>query len=398
MPSSVPDLVTDDRDVLWADFLDRLLAWKRFLAIGLVVVWAAVALLFFGRGRAYECTATLVFPDLARVGITFPGEPPPRQVGIHFSEYRKLEQILSDASVIEARLGTLLDARERRALLADLDDHLTPMTTNPRQDVARMDKLDTIVGFGLAYETRPEERARAVVRTLGALARDAFVTLSAIEQAQHAIARTTTEIAELTVDRDTLTVKNASLQQVLKELESLRAAFPSAALPSTRQVVDIKDGGDRFLPPDIQLVGARSASTQHQHEIRVLDRRIQFAALKREFFQRVAARLDGEMKTKGAAVEGIPGMVREELAALRKKHGGTVDLGRVESAAEEMAVSLSSYETAVRWLQAPTLKPAPRLVPALKAGVAATLLMLAVALCGALWQSRRALPRRARAA
>jgi hypothetical protein len=398
MPSPVPDHSSDDRDVLWADFLDRLAAWKRFLLIGLALAWAAVAVLFFGQGRAYECAATLAFPDLAKVGLALPGEPPPRQVGIHFSEYKKIERVLTDAALIEARLGTLLDASERRLFLADLGDHIVPTTTTPRQDVARMDKFDTVMGLGLSYQTRPGDRARDVVLALGALVRDAFVTLTAVEHAQNNVGRLTTEIAETTVERDTLTVKNASLQQVLKELESLRAAFPSAALPSTRQVVDIKDGGDRFLPPDIQLVGARSAYTQHQHEIRVLDRRMQFLTLKREFFQRLAARLDREIKATGAAVSGIPRIVEEELAALRKNHPGDIDLPRVDAAAEELAVSLSSYETAVRWLQSPTLKPARRLVPALRTGFAASLLVGMVALCGALWQSRRALPRRARAA
>jgi hypothetical protein len=400
MQDNIPPSVPAERDVGWTDYVDTVLHWWRFVAFGCLAGWVLVLLGAWLIPRDYDCTATVALPmvapkpkkqELVESGVPLAvlreldrEEPRP---GVPLATYKLLEKRLGDEAVLNKGLGHLLGPREIRELIRDFSKHFSPITTNPRNDIERITPEDTITGVQVSYQDHPAEHARAIVSALAGLVRDAFITTLVLEQVETQSVRASFDGLQASGERLNLLAENGSLALQEGEVGQLARAFGgSGAAP--REVVDIKEGGYRYLPPQTQLVGIKASIAHNAHKARLRERETKLARLRVAFFRKLDDRLRAEFRKSGhQVVTDAAAVVRDELATfLKGQDAADPELGFIRQEMEGMADMLITFGAATRLVQLPTAKRRPRALPTLGAALAVPILLVAAALVGESWK------------
>jgi hypothetical protein len=102
----------------------------------------------------------------------------------------------------------------------------------------------------------------------------------------------------------------------VQDMKAILARYPDAARMDARQVVSVNaaEGGERYLSPLAQLVGAESAISQKREDITRLERRIQQRTVLAQYFQKAEALVDTSPDT-AALIEGLRALVEPAFAA-----------------------------------------------------------------------------------
>jgi hypothetical protein len=400
MQEVAPPAQPPEPDVAWTDYVDTVLHWWRFVVYGCLAGWVLVLLGAFLIPRDYECTAALALPtinpkqkkqEMAESGVPLSvlreldkEEPKP---GVPLATYKRLEKRLGDEAVLTAALRDQLSPRQIRRVIRDFTKHVSAITTNPRNDVERMTKDDTITGVQVYYEGHPEEHARAVVTVLAGLVRDAFVTTMVLDQIEQQTVRASVDSIQAMGESLNFLAENDSLAIQADQVARLTRESPGAA-GSPREVVDVKEGGYRYLPPPTQLVGIRATEAYNAHKARLRAREAKLARLRLAYFGRLDERLRAEFQKAGRQVVSDPSAVmREELAGFLQGRTATdPEVGFVRQEVEGMAEMIATFGRGARVVQLPTAKARPRALPALAAALAVPLLLIAAALVGESWK------------
>ena len=85
----------------------------------------------------------------------------------------------------------------------------------------------------------------------------------------------------------------------VEDMKAIIARYPEASRMDSRQVVSVNeaDGGDRYLSPIAQLVGAETKISQQKEQIRRLERRIQQRELLASFFSEASGLVNATLNT-----------------------------------------------------------------------------------------------------
>jgi hypothetical protein len=372
--------------------------------IGLAI--SAVILLFAGRlvPQSENCEATLGLPTLTLPSAIVSSKEEATKAsgsgvagserldaGIPLVAYKKLERALADEAVLGNALRGKVDPADIKTLAGMMSEHVTPLTAIARNEIQRMDKLDTIAAVQVSFVSRSAETAREVVQSLADLVRQVVVTNVALEGLDYQRLRSAADTVKFARDTQELVYTNESLQTVIQEIEKLSRRFPSAFARAGREVVDTKDGGYRYLPPDLQLIGLRAAVAENEHKMRLYERALDVAHLRLQFLDQLDGRIRAEFEKNNARLlTDAPGLLRGQLRGFQagRANAGPA-MAMLQADIGGLADLLDSYRTSTRFIQMPTTRRKGRgRFPLLAAGMV-VVLSLSVPFLIESWRRRR---------
>jgi hypothetical protein len=369
-------------EVPWTEYVDAIVRQRRLVLVGTAVAWGLILLAVLVLPRNWRCQSTLTLPTLEVEG----GKEGAR--GVPLADYKALERTLGDVTAISHAVGDHMDEAEVRAFTRALGEHVTPITTNTRNEILRIDKEDTITAVDVAYEGRPPARVQEVVLRLAHLVRDALITNVALDRLATRLQKSTTDAVGARARRLELENMNVSLQAQTTEIEGLLARYGgTAAGPTGRDVVNTNEGGYRYLPPVLQVVGLRAAQADNAHLIRMARHSEAVAAARVAFYRQVSGAAEREFANSGTRIVlDMPALVRAELAKFTagKRADDTVVLS-LKVDANGFAESLEATRSGVRFIQHPTLRRTSVALQAAAAGALAVVVMLFAALVVDSW-------------
>jgi hypothetical protein len=377
----------------WTDYVSTIAKSWRFVVYGTVVVWAGILAAALLVPRGYVATAAVSLPDINEDGRPEDRKPMAplalyerldrgetwRRTGVSIAFYREMERVLSDEAVLRAGLKGQLDPSEIGRLVGRFEDHFTTLTTNPRNEIQRIERTDGITGVVVSYTTGPPAHARAVIEALIALVREAFVTTLARQEIRQQMLVSSRTAAQARQDHMNLTHANESLEKQAREMLRLLQEAPVSKGPEPQVMVNPEGRGHLYVSPASQLVGVKAGMAENAHLMRTFQREAAIEELRVTFLRRVDARLQGDAGLVGSRDQsGIPGVLRAELEAfLEGKTGEEVEYVRAQTLG--LCDVLASAADAARMVQAPTLSPKPRAAVV----VGGMIVVLSVFLCAA---------------
>jgi len=175
-----------------------------------------------------------------------------------------------------------------------------------------------VIGIRLTYSSDSSEKATAAVRAMVSLVRDAVMTSLVVDRVSSELQAAHILRSESLVSQLTSTFASTNLRKKETDLRKIASDFPGASPP--QQVVDVGQGGYRYLSPAAQLVGLRSTLAEYEHSVREAERTARVAALKIELFLHA-----NETLRRAGTVNLVPDVVRvlrSEVEAFVKGHSG----------------------------------------------------------------------------
>ncbi len=361
------------------EIFGRLRRQRRFLAAGLLTAGSLVAAVGLFVPRTFVAEATLALPQLATLDrkeadLKLRERAPMPGIPVHL--YKRLDRTLREVGILRATFGPEMSGREIAALGVRMDRHVSPLTSTVRDELARIERDDSIVGLRLQMEAPSPEQAEARVTRLAALVRQRFVATVALDAIDADSLATRADALEPATEILERRDANRSLARMSADLEALGRRV--APVDGPRQVVSTADGGHFYLPPGLQRVGAEAAVAENDHSIRLLEQRVSNAEAKLAFQRRLARRIDDEQRSSPAGETDWSRLVLVEFEeASRSIAPGNAEYLRVE--ARNLADTLALLRSTTRWLDAPSVRRAPRLPAVLLALLAAAILVLITA-------------------
>src|SRR5260221_8082241 len=265
---------------------------SRLILVGIGACWAILLLLCLFAPPRYSCEATLVLPDVI-----------PEESGVDRLVGGLLDVISDGRSGIEPtmsrwRSGIDPTMSGRRSgieqtrvgiplvLYKKLErsfsggaGHVSPVPSGTKDDIQKLEKDDTISAVTLSHESYAANQSRDAVNSLAGLVRETLITALAMEQIESEGMHSRKEALDLFRRKVDLLATNRSLEKLTADLERLARDVPESRAAG-REVVDTRDGGYRFLPPQLQIVGAKARHADNEHTIRLLDRALSLHALR----------------------------------------------------------------------------------------------------------------------
>jgi hypothetical protein len=297
---------------------------RKYLGVGFGVV-LLVPLALAGAGFAvgllfpkFEATALLQFPEPQKSGER-PGEPrPPEQRPldpkanvIELAAYKRVAASYDSA----AQLGAFLDAAGLKSrpgaarLLKQAenpgfwDNVAAPVLPFSRRDQKEFGDIKdasatNMLGLELTADARTDSVAQDIVDLLASYYINAVVrerirawTLAGKVDAQSLEKGVRADILRAELDIE-LYARRAD------DMKAILARYPDAARMDSRQVVSVNqaEGGERYLSPLAQLVGAESAISQRRELIRRWQRELKQKTILAQFFASADALLYREVE------------------------------------------------------------------------------------------------------
>lgn len=384
-------------EISLAEVLAPLRRHSRLILVGTAACWAILLLLYLFAPPRYSCEATLVLPDVipaeasgvdrllgglldvmsdGRSGI----EPmmSGRQSGI--------EPTMSGerSGIEQARVGIppVLYKKLERSLSGGAG-HVSPVTSGTKDDIQKLEKGDTISAVTLSHESYAANQSRDAVNTLAGLVRETLITAIAMEQIESEAMHSRKEALDLFRRKVDLLATNRSLEKLTADLERLARDMPESRAAS-REVVDTREGGYRFLPPQLQIVGAKARYADNEHMIRLLDRALSLHALRLRFLDRLQQRILG---TGTPAVSDLPQVIGSELQEFLREEGPrSPDSPYVQTEMEALRDKLAAFQSNTRFIQYPTTRAESRASLAAALASLAVVVFIAAAFVADLWQ------------
>ncbi len=266
----------------------------------------------------FEATALLQFPE-AQKSAERQGEPRPldqRPVDpkanvIELAAYKRVAASYDSAAQLRAYLKAagLTDRPGAERLLIQAqtqsfwDRVSTPVLPYSRRDQREFGDIKdasatTMLGLELTADARAASIAHSMVEVLAgyyvnAVVRErirAWVLAGKVEsQSLEKNVRADILRAELDIEL---------YRRRAEDMKAVLARYPDAARMDSRQVVSVNpsEGGERYLSPLAQLVGAESAISQRQEMIRRWQRELKQKTVLAQFFSKADELLKGEVE------------------------------------------------------------------------------------------------------
>lgn len=297
------------------------LGFTLLVPVLLAIAGAAVGLLL----PKFEATALLQFPEPQKV-TERPGEPrsteqratDPKANVIELAAYKRVAASYDSA----AQLGAYMDAaglsgRPGAAQLikqAENPDFWSrvagPVLPFSRRDQKEFGDIKdasatTMLGLELTASARTEPTARDMVNILAgyfinAVVRErirAWTLAGKVDaQSQEKVVRADVLRAELDIDL---------YRRRVDDMKALLTRYPDAARMDARQVVSVNpaEGGERYLSPLAQLIGAESAISQRRELIRRWQRELRQKTILAQFYAEADVLVDREVDVSRLLVE-----------------------------------------------------------------------------------------------
>jgi hypothetical protein len=372
---------TEREELPWTAYVDALLAWRRFIVASIAGAILIVFVIGLAWPRSYDCESTLSFPPTIS-----PKKDELPKAGILIPLYKRFSKAMADERVLATGLKGVMDAAEVHALLLNLDEHVSPLTTSPLGDAQRMSREDTVIGVRITFSGQPAERTTRVVAALAKLCRDTLIRTLAHEQIELRMAQANEEVRAALRERAKLEVEVESLTKQDAELTRLLREFPGTESGGGRQVVDTREDGHLYLPPAVQLVGLRAKIADDGHEIRVADHVGRLSALRLRFLESLNDRLAWE-KLSGPEDTDTLTVLREELKRfLAEPSVDASDSNTLRLEIGNMASTLSSASQTTALVQLPSVRKRARAPLMMGAAALAAALVVLVALLAESWR------------
>lgn len=300
-------------DFLLRKYVGVGLALTLLIPILLAIAGGSVGLLF----PKFEATALLQFPE-AQKGSERPGDPKlpeqrsldPKANVIELAAYKRVAASYDSA----AQLGVYIDAAglSSRAGAARLlkqaeDPSFWSKAAAPVLPFSRRDQKEfgdikdasatTMLGLELTADARTEHVAQDMVDILAGYYINAVVrermrawTLAGKVDVQSQEKGVRADILRAELDIELYGRRADDMKAVL-------ARYPDAARMDARQVVSVNptEGGERYLSPLAQLVGAESAISQRRELIRRWQRELKQKTVLAQFYSSADALLNEEI-------------------------------------------------------------------------------------------------------
>jgi hypothetical protein len=329
--------------------------------------WLHVAVLTVAFALAYAGVVWLNVTYVARATLRTPE--------LTLAEFKRVIEAASDPAVISDIATRIFQGDDARAAAArDLArdpffaDHFTPIYTISRSDLRETSVAPPSVGQQIvAVQTRAEASDRIVAGRMAILLADAFAD-GALKSAL--VEYVTAQRGALAASRQRLEAQiagdRASLVRTetkIEELQKLSAAYPQASRADSRQLVSVAEGGERYLSPVTQLIGASSDAIGIRDSIRESEYRIRQLTWMSSVF-------DEAGKLNVAALPGRSYLAQLESILRSDSMRGVQDNETIREARStieaELSVFRGRYAIGYTMLRAPPERP-PRAGPPLLA-------------------------------
>jgi hypothetical protein len=380
----------------WAEHVDTVLRWRRFVVSVVALAWAVILGAVLVVPRTYLAEATLALPNVAFAEARRPEsetrETQPERVvkpGISIGAYKKVEAALADEAILTRALKDSLESRDIERLRRGLRQVVAPVTTGPRDDLVRADREDTVTAVRLTFSARSSRTVLEVLNTLADLIREALATRVSRDKIEAEILRSTSTAAAALTRKLNLSSKNESIEGLARDLAGLAARAPSSGAGG-REIVDLASDGHRYLPAGVQLLGARAWKADNDFEIRQAAWSFKVESLKVAFYRRLDRRLRGANAEEDVLVTSdVPTIINDELRKfLQEQTGPESDFLKAE--VEALRDVVEAHRAATVFVQRPSLRPIGRGLIALVAMGAAVIAALLAALVGESWNHQHA--------
>jgi hypothetical protein len=345
----------EEPEVRWTSYVDTLIRWRRFVLGGLAISFAALVAWATLGPRGVECEATLALPSAEAAPLPTPGATP-ASVGVSLATYKEVERTFADSAAISVALAPHLTENEIRKFQRTLSSHFMAVTTNPRDEFARITRDDTITAVRLSYADGDAARAEAVIGALADLVRRALSTRTAQRAVETGLLKSIVAAERNMTMRATLAYTNDSLKLQETDLGRLTS---SAGESSGRQVVDVTEGGYRYLPPAVQLVGVKALRADNEHKMRLAERMLAVERLNEAFLRGLSLKIEAECN-QAHLLADAPALLDREIQTFFAvdRSGPEVDLVRDQLRTQHERWRHQAEN--VRYIQYPTSRPARR--------------------------------------
>ncbi len=377
----------------------------RLVVLGTAGCWIVLLLALLLTPPRYVCEGVLAFPNVAPfttkdlgtmhpesdtrrettepLSVVKPG-PWGRRKGIPLALYKFLERSLADGDVLHTSLASKLSPAAIERLRRDLSESVSVLASGAQDDLQKLDREDTVTGVQLSFSSYRAAAPENVVRTLASVVRETLATRIALEQLAVEAYDSRESAREIGRRRAELESVNTSLETLGSDLARVMREQPAGAGSGSRQVVDVQDGGDRFLPLPLQMIATKVRHAQNEHTIRVYDQALARHALRLRFFDRLRQRLEAGGSP---MVEDVPQVIGRELEQfLREQHEQNSAVRDIQAEVQGLRDQVASWRDETHFVQYPTTHPKPRAALALAAAALALLFFVAVAFVADLWE------------
>lgn len=290
------------------DFFQRTSGVRLHIGLLLVLSLGAGGAIFGAVFPKFASTAFLQFPEPRRV-VEAPrdqGPPDHRQIDpkanvIELATYKRAAASYDSIAQLEAYIqaGGLSDRPGAAELLRQADDRsfwesvAVPVLPFSRSDQKQFgDIKDASATTILGLELSARARTRPVAEDMISIIAGYYINAVVRERVRAWIlsGKMDAQSQEKSVRADVL---RAELDihlygQRIEDLKSMLARYPDAARMDARQVVNVNqsEGGERYLSPLAQLVGAESAISQRRELIRRWQRDLKQKTVLAQFFSK----------------------------------------------------------------------------------------------------------------
>jgi hypothetical protein len=376
----------DELELSLADIVAPLRRRRRFIVLGTGICWAVLLVLLLVAPLRYHCEGTLVLPDLAKpkgVEKTAVNGWTTENAGIPVALYKEISRAISDGTVMQASFSGKLSPSAVERLRDRLDEHVAPITSGGNDELQKLGAEDAITAIKLSYVSFSPTGAREVVETLGVMAEQALIRRLAADYVESQMLTVSRDTLAASRRRATLQATNQSLETLTTDLERLSRLNPRGSVAVVREIVDTREGGYWYLPPEVQLVGAKAQHADNAHSLRILDQTLARLTLEADVLRRLQRIVSGPN-----VVGTDPSLVIEDLLKEFSRKGDSNDPGRqlVETEMRTLRDDLATIQIQTRFIQNPTVGIWRWTPLAAAAASVALVFFVAAALVADLWQ------------
>jgi LPS O-antigen subunit length determinant protein (WzzB/FepE family) len=245
----------------------------------------------------------------------------------------------------------------------DISKLIKPVYALAKEDLREFvqipqDESNSVIGLNLSYEAYSAEKAYAHVSFFGKFVRDCLLYLTLKDYVMEGYSKTISQLHKN--DNDIIKIQFDLSQNInkLKDIQAIFSKYPeSKTIESRQMVVSIKEGGDRFMSPLIQLVGIESALADLHRDLAELERDREKLSVKSEYFSRCYNEL--------AKVDENGETLFLRLTSIKEEVFNKRDLSKneVKEVFNELNIDLQTYDFTFflysRFISGPTLPTEP---------------------------------------
>lgn len=288
-----------------------------FLLAAILALSGAVVAFFFPK---FEATALLQFPEAQKITSVTDAQrtQSPKANVIELAAYKRVAASYDSPSQLQAFLDVVgLASRPGAARLLERSESAgfwlrtaVPVLPFSRRDQKEFGDIKdasatAMIGLELTADARTPSMAQEMIEMLAAYFTNAVVrerirawTLDGKVDAQSQDKIVQADILKAELDIELYNRR-------VEDMKAMLARYPDASRMDSRQLVSVSpaEGGERYLSPLAQLVGAESAISQRREMIRRWQRELKQKGVLGEFYAKADALLDKELDVRRLLTE-----------------------------------------------------------------------------------------------